>query len=463
MLKDLSVIFSRLRLLAIQVLVVAMFISCSESQKTDSQNTTNETSPTSRQSQNETVNPETQRTESPLPDIVEFTSHDTIQKGDTFSSILRRNEVPNDQGIAASYLLGRSTDMRKLPIGTSVDIRMADSGLVRMVLAPPKFHLNYRIDRTGHMQFVCFVDTLDTDTTAFRISGEVSKTLYNAFLDIGETPYMAIKFIEIFQFVHYFSSETRVGDKFNLIIEKISYEGNEIGYGRILAAQYIGAKDTLTAVWRGDNNSEFGGDYFNDEGQSFRRDLLLAPFPAARVTSTYGLRKHPISGKVKKHHGIDFGAGAGTPIVAAGNGVITKAIKGNTGLGNWLHIKHGDTGFETRYGHLRAFAKGIKKGAVVKQGQKIGFVGQTGYATGPHLHYETFRDGNRIDPYLVKGSPVQQLSKTELAEFLEKQYVPRRTWLENPGYMDVADGYKGPLPETLNTGPYHVELKPTSD
>lgn len=319
---------------------------------------------------------------------------------------MKRNQVPNDQTMAVSMLLSKATNLRKLPIGTSLELITSDSGLVRLVLTPPKSAFAFWVDRLDNMKFIVFRDTLELDSIPVAFSGTINSTLYDAFLESGATPAVAVKYIEVFQFVHYFSSETRKGDRFKLFIDFVEREGEFIGYGHIHAAQYIMKHDTLTAVrYPASSLSGDGGEFFDANGDCYRRELLRVPFPAARVTSTYGLRKHPISGNVKMHYGVDLAAKSGTPVVAAGDGVIVKAVKEDSGLGNWLQIKHNRTGFATRYGHLRSFAKGIKKGVTVKQGQKIGYVGQSGYATGPHLHYEVFRDGKRVNPLKTRGLP----------------------------------------------------------
>jgi len=368
-----------------------------------------------------------------------YAHHDTFGEGDTFSSIMKKYAVPGDQVLAVSLLLQKATDMRQVAIGTTLDLNVSDSGIVQMEFTPPRSAFAYHIDRIAHMKFKLSTDTLETDTIPISFAGEIETSLYRAFIAQGATAAMAVKYIEVFQFVHYFSSETRKGDRFRMIIEKIQREGEDIGYGNVIAAQYINEKDTLVAVCNGDRKSKGYGYHFDASGQSLQRDLLCVPFPAARVTSTYGLREHPISGDVTMHHGIDFAAASGTPVVASGDGVITKAEKSEEGLGNWLQIRHGDTGFATRYGHLRSFAKGIKKGAAVKQGQTIGYVGMSGYATGPHLHYEVFRDGQRMNPLKVKGSPVKRLSGAELELFLNRYYKPWVLRLENYEFDTVKE------------------------
>ena len=388
--------------------------------------------------------PAVDSTQAPVQALPE-PAYDEFRWGDNLASLLKRHAIPDEQAAEASLALSGVTDLRSIPVHTRAAVYSADSGLVRLRLTPPRSPGAFQVERQGG-GFIARAVPLPEDTLLRRFEGEIENSFYESFIASGGTAELAVKYIEVFQFVLYFSSETRQGDRYRLIAEEIWRDGERIGYGHILAAQYIQNSDTLTAVWRPDSTDEFGGEYFDAEGISFRRDLLRAPFSAARVTSTFGLRKHPIFGTWKKHYGVDFGAPMGTPVVAAGSGVVTKAVRGDKGLGNWLHIKHDATGFETRYGHLKRFARGIYRGARVKQGQVIGYVGMTGLATAPHLHYETFRDGRRMNPMLVRGSPIQKLTEAERAAFLHDRYEPWRVRMERRGYLALEEGYQGPLP-----------------
>ena len=160
-------------------------------------------------------------------------------------------------------------------------------------------------------------------------------------------------------------------------------------------------------------------DYFNREGKNVKKSILKTPLDGARLSSTYGMRKHPISGFNKMHKGIDFAAPKGTPVYAGGNGVIERAGR-NGGYGNYIRIRH-NNGYKTAYAHLSGFKKGISKGVRVSQGEVIGYVGSTGRSTGPHLHYEIIYQNEQINPLTLKLPSGKILEGKELERF-KKNY-----------------------------------------
>jgi murein DD-endopeptidase MepM/ murein hydrolase activator NlpD len=370
-----------------------------------------------------------------------------LKSGDNLASLLARNKVTDDEVGSILSILGHIVELKRMPVRTSINLVHDNTGLKTISLELPKAKEIVKLDRTGDLLFVASTIPIEIDTILIRHEGVVQSSFYEAFIGSGGTAELAIKFFEIFQYAFYFPQDTRDGDKYYLISEELHRDGVRIGYGKILTASYFGIYDTLTAVWRPTPESSFGGEYFDDSGQSFRRDLLRVPFSAARISSTYGVRIHPVTGQRKMHRGVDLRAKRGTPVVSAGQGTVTKIGRGDPGLGNWVHVKH-PRGFETRYGHFQSIARGIKKGVHVDQGDVIGYVGSTGRTTGPHLHYEVFRDGHRINPMKVRGSPVQQLNETELACFMSEWYDQWTSTLFNPGSLP-NDNYFGPLPEQL--------------
>ncbi|MEW6017688.1 MAG: M23 family metallopeptidase, partial [Pseudomonadota bacterium] len=156
-------------------------------------------------------------------------------------------------------------------------------------------------------------------------------------------------------------------------------------------------------------------DYFDEDGKNVRGFLLRTPVDGARITSGFGVRRHPVLGYTRAHQGVDFGAGHGTPILSAGDGVIVEARRWG-GYGNWVRVRHSN-GWETGYAHASRFAKGIRPGMRVKQGQVIAYVGSTGMSTGPHLHYEVWRNGQRVNPVGAKVPQGTILAGAELRAF----------------------------------------------
>ena len=218
-----------------------------------------------------------------------------------------------------------------------------------------------------------------------------------------------------------FQREIRVGDSFAMLYEEFADEdGNVVRYGSPTLAVLRVSGATLP-IYQYTPASGFA-DYFNDKGESVRKALLRTPIDGARITSGFGMRDHPLLGYSRMHKGVDFGAAAGTPILAAGDGTI-DFIGRNSGYGNYVRIRHNDT-YKTAYAHMQGFANGLGQGSRVRQGQVIGYVGSTGMSTGPHLHYEVMVQDEQINPLDVKLPSGEKLAGTELASFLEIRDQP---------------------------------------
>jgi murein DD-endopeptidase MepM/ murein hydrolase activator NlpD len=203
------------------------------------------------------------------------------------------------------------------------------------------------------------------------------------------------------------------GDYFNVVYESFWHNGEMVKAGRLLSGEFSNSGKLFQAVWFDEGASE--GGYYSFDGKSLKKAFLKSPLEFSRVSSGFSMRVHPISGKWKRHTGIDFAAAAGTPIRASADGVVDHAgVQG--GYGNLVSIKHWSN-YSTAYAHMSRFAAGIKKGVRVSQGQVIGYVGSTGWSTGPHLHYE-FRVGNEPrDPNTISVQSPAQLTAQELQRF----------------------------------------------
>ena len=212
-----------------------------------------------------------------------------------------------------------------------------------------------------------------------------------------------------------FQRQVKPGDNLNLIVEKyITEDGQFSHYGKVVFAS-LNLSGKNYNIYRYAHDGSDNMQYFSEDGKSVKRNLLRTPIGVARISSHFGNRKHPILGYTKMHKGVDFFAPKGTPIYAAGNGVITD-LGWRSGFGNYVQIRHSST-LATAYGHANAFAKGLTRGSTVKQGQIIAYVGQTGRATGPHLHYEVKINGKQVNPLSIKTSPGIELSGKKLQDF----------------------------------------------
>lgn len=245
--------------------------------------------------------------------------------------------------------------------------------------------------------------------------GTIESSLFQAGADAGLDPNLIMDMAAIFGWDIDFALDIRAGDRFTVLYESVWLDGERIGSGDILAAEFVNRRRTFRAF----RHLDGGGreHYYDPDGNSMRKAFLRAPLDFRRISSHFNLRRrHPVLNRIRAHKGTDYAAPSGTPVRATGDGrVIFAGRKG--GFGNLIKIKHGEK-YETRYAHLRRFARGIRRGAKVRQGQTIGYVGQTGLATGPHLHYEFYQDGAVRNPVRVKFPNSKPLAGGEKRRFL---------------------------------------------
>ena len=228
----------------------------------------------------------------------------------------------------------------------------------------------------------------------------ISSSLYKAAIDKKIDPNIIVQFAQIYGFQVDFQRDIRKNDSFQIVYEEYKNEDNKIvDFGNILYANLILQGKSLELYYFKSDKEKID-DHFEANGQSIKKTLMKTPINGARLSSSYGMRKHPILGYNKMHQGTDFAAPMGTPIMASGSGVILKSGWCGGG-GNCVKIRHNST-YSTVYAHMSKFARGIKKGLRVKQGQIIGYVGSTGMSTGPHLHYEVIQNGKKINSQTLK-------------------------------------------------------------
>ena len=230
------------------------------------------------------------------------------------------------------------------------------------------------------------------------VKNTITNNLYSSAIEVGIEPNIIVEFARIYGFEVDFQRDIRKGDWFEILYEKFEDDNNKVrDTGKIIyASMYVNGEEINLYNFKDNNNEE----YFNIKGKSITKSLMKTPINGARLSSSYGMRKHPILGYNKMHRGTDFAAPSGTPIMASGSGTVTRA-RWCGGGGNCVKIKHNST-YETIYAHLKNFAKGIKEGRKVKQGQIIGYVGSTGMSTGPHLHYEVVVNGKKVNSQRLK-------------------------------------------------------------
>lgn len=261
-------------------------------------------------------------------------------------------------------------------------------------------------------------------------SGKITTSLFAA-TDAAQIPdAIASQLIDMFSTEVDFSSDLRSGAHFQLLYETFWQNGEMVGAGKVLAGEFTNAGRSYQTVWF--NDGKGSGNYYSVDGKSMKKAFLKSPIAFTRISSGFSMRVHPISGKWKKHEGVDFAAPAGTPIHAAADGVIETAGRSG-GYGNLVVLKHW-SGYTTSYAHMSRFAAGLRKGAKVKQGDVIGYVGATGWATAPHLHYELRHNKNPLDPLNIKVGQSQTLAASDKLLFKTVvQDVQHRFSLLRPG------------------------------
>jgi murein DD-endopeptidase MepM/ murein hydrolase activator NlpD len=252
------------------------------------------------------------------------------------------------------------------------------------------------------------------DTVLCFINGEIKSTLYEALLELGETPNLVYRFTDVFAWEIDFVTETQKQDSFFVLLEKTYCDSQFISYENILTTCYKGEIGLYYGFYYKDASGR--EDYYNLKGESLRKALLKSPLKFSYISSYFSKsRFHPILKVWRPHHGLDYCAPIGTPVSAIGNGVVTyKGWRG--GYGNLVEIKHMNN-FKTRYGHLSKFANVLYKGKKVKMGELIGYVGTTGLSTGPHLHFELHKNGVPINPLKVNIPRAPSLAKEYTVDF----------------------------------------------
>lgn len=246
------------------------------------------------------------------------------------------------------------------------------------------------------------------------VRGKVESSLFEAVTNAGETSELATALADIFAWDIDFLRDLRRGDTFSALVEKRFREGKPAGYGRVLAAEFRNNGELFRAFYYQDG--ERPASYYDQNGRSVRKAFLKAPLSFSRISSGFTFKRfHPITKTWKSHPAIDYAAPTGTPIKTVGDGTITR-IGYTKGNGNFIEVRHNST-YKTIYLHMSRFAKGMKKGKWLAQGQILGYVGSTGLATGPHLCFRMYRNGSPVNPYRVKAPASKPVSKSRLSEF----------------------------------------------
>jgi len=305
-------------------------------------------------------------------------------------------------------------DFRRLKPGESLEFHHDASGTVTKVVFRQSPVDIVEAWRDGDAWTASRRD-VPVDRRVVLVAGTLKENLFESMEALGEQAQLVLDFAEIFAWDFDFASDSQPGDRFRMLVEKVSTGTQFVKYGRILVAEYESEGKTHTGIYFRDKD---GGGYYTPAGESLRRSFLKSPLEFTRITSRYSRgRRHPILGGVRPHLAVDYAAPHGTPVWAVADGIVEFAgWKG--GNGNTVILRH-RANFKTMYNHLSGFGKVIRAGATVKQRQVIGYVGLTGLSTGPHLDYRIIKDGRFVNPLketFLPGNPVSPASRPAFIE-----------------------------------------------
>ena len=326
----------------------------------------------------------------------------TVVQGETLRSILSKYDVNSNEIEKIRLQIKKHTDPNKINIGSELIFtteRNKDQKIsVNKIIIPVSKTINILVYEDDSNNLVSEKVISKLYKKLLISENIINSSLYKSAMEVKMKPETIIEFARIFGFEIDFQRDIRKGDSFRILYEMFYDEdGKQSKTGSILFA-YMSVNGKKINLYRFGKNKDYG--YFNIFGKSVEKALMKTPINGARLSSSFGMRKHPISGFTKMHRGTDFAAPMGTPIMASGSGTILAA-KWCGGGGNCVKIKHNST-YTTVYAHMKSFGKGIRIGRKVRQSQIIGYVGSTGISTGPHLHYEVIVNGKHVNSRTLK-------------------------------------------------------------
>ncbi len=343
-----------------------------------------------------------------------------LENGDTLGSLLGDAGIGSDEAHNVVAALRQHFDPRKMAAGKDIEVNIDKHPSDPSRLALQSMHIpvsvtsSLEVTRKNDDTFAVKKLEAKVEKTLAHAGGKISSSLYETMADAGLPVGMVSNLINAYSYDVDFQRDIKEGDEISVLYEKLRTEnGANAGAGHLVFAE-LTLGDRKQRIYRF-TDSQGSSDYYNEKGESVRKGLLRTPINGAKITSRFGMRRHPIMGYSKMHRGVDFGAPTGTPIYAAGDGTV-EFVGTKGGYGNYLRVKH-NSSYSTAYAHISRFASGIRHGGKVKQGQIIAYVGSTGASTGPHLHYEVMVNGGQVNPANVKFKTGNVLAGKELTAF----------------------------------------------
>ena len=340
---------------------------------------------------------------------------DTIKKNQFLSNIMLKHDINYNVITHIEKNHRKTFDIRKIKPGHR------HTFLIKHDSVTTPLYWIYEIDKVDYAVFgltdslPAWIGHKEVTTKVEVTNGVITTSLWDAIASEGGDPYLTLKLSDIYAWtVDFFGIQQ--GDSFKVFYENQYVDGESIGISKIIAAYLNNAGSDHYAYYFEQNGK---GEYFDEDGANLRKAFLKAPLNYRRISSTFSnARKHPVTKVVRPHHGVDYAAAAGTPVVTIGDGTVIEKGWDSKGGGNYLKIKHNST-YTTTYMHLKGFAKGIQKGSKVKQGDLIGYVGSTGMSTGPHLDFRLSKNGTYINPLTFESPSAEPISEANKAAFEE--------------------------------------------
>lgn len=342
-----------------------------------------------------------------------------VESGDSLQKILLKEKIPQLEINKIYSKIEKKIDIRKIQKGQLIQLVLETKDKEIKIS-----RLSFQIDNLSTAYLYANKDNYDLklvtknlEKVNFLAKGVIKNSLYNSAIKIGVDAEIIIEFARIFGFEIDFQRDIRANDEFKILYERFEDDqGESYKNGNIIFA-YMKNNGKEMLLYRFKDEENIIG-YYTPDGKSIEKALMKTPINGARLSSTFGFRKHPILGYNKLHQGTDFAAPRGTPIMASGSGVIEKA-SWNGAYGKYVRIRHNST-YKTAYAHLSRFGKNIKSGSRVQQGQVIGYVGSTGRSTGPHLHYEVLVNNKRVNSQKLNLPSGKNLTKKNKENFIKE-------------------------------------------
>lgn len=343
-----------------------------------------------------------------------------INEGDTLSSILEEANISSKEAAAIINAFSAKYNPKKLNIGTLIEVhfdKRADnkSASFNSMIVNVSNIKKISVSLNSMNEFIAQELTVPLIQQITHNQGTIRNSFIKTALDLSIPSSAIMSMIRAFSYDVDFQRDIKNGNTLEVVMEKFYTEDGKLSHTGNILYSSLTLNDRKVSIYQ---VTGAGGQigYYNEKGENIKKEFLRTPINAARISSKFGMRNHPVLGYTRMHKGVDFAAPVGTPILAAGSGVVESATRfGN--YGKYIRIKHNST-YSTVYGHASRFAKGIRSGSKVTQGQVIAYVGTTGITSGPHLHYEVLEHGKQINPLKFKfSSNSEKLTGKAMEEF----------------------------------------------